>query len=240
MTPQQNEKQILKVLQRILEKSPHQTVLLVDGDRTLSANDTGRIFFETNQLDFQAIKTVFQKEGYGFSAFYNVAKEYSRIPKKQYLQFCSRAVQSVQIYSEWISFINTVQAHVCIIVVTSGIRQVWRYLLDKFCLQELPLIGGNYFPTDQYVVDQVVKGRLVHLAKKMGKTVYAFGDSLIDLEMLKQADHAIMVVNERQNWDLIDEIGDIKNFRQITFMFDSHREMKLTDFVELKSEILNL
>ncbi|KAK6838382.1 hypothetical protein RU639_000127 [Aspergillus parasiticus] len=84
--------------------------------------------------------------------------------------------------------------HVAAVVVTCGLAQIWKYVLELEVLQEkITVIGGGRI-SDGFVVTAEVKGALVgHLKDKHHLEVCAFGDSPLDLKMLSRADKAIVV-----------------------------------------------
>ena len=65
-------------------------------------------------------------------------------------------------------------------------------LSDKVCL----IAGGEI--ADGYVVTPKVKAGVVsHLQKKHNLYVWAFGDSPLDIGMLRQADQALVVAGDK-------------------------------------------
>ncbi|KAK7437089.1 uracil phosphoribosyltransferase [Colletotrichum acutatum] len=60
------------------------------------------------------------------------------------------------------------------------------------------IIGGGRF-IDRYVVTPKIKAAVVSHLQEKGVSVWAFGDSPMDLPMLKRADQAIVVVGEERS-----------------------------------------
>ena len=89
--------------------------------------------------------------------------------------------------------------HVAAIVITCGLQVVFEKVLERFNLHEvLKVVGGGRL-ADGYIVTPDLKSALVRrLQERYNIGVWAFGDSPLDLPMLKQADHAIFVVGDEQ------------------------------------------
>lgn len=87
--------------------------------------------------------------------------------------------------------------HVHAVVVTCGIRSVWEKILEREGLSlTVKVIGGGRL-RDGLVVTPFVKAELVrHLSTVRQLYVFAFGDSPLDLEMLKAANEAIIITGE--------------------------------------------
>jgi hypothetical protein len=104
-------------------------------------------------------------------------------------------------YPEFISLLREVgeQEHVGAVVVTCGLRRVWEMVLEREGLpKKVKVIGGGRI-ADGYVVTAEVKTALVpRLRENHEKYVWAFGDSPLDLGMLKMADQASVVVGEEK------------------------------------------
>ena len=64
-----NAARVAAVVEPLARASDGRVVFLVDGDRTLSPDDTSRTFLALAGLDPLVIKRRFQREGYVFSAF---------------------------------------------------------------------------------------------------------------------------------------------------------------------------
>ena len=71
----------------------------------------------------------------------------------------------------------------------------------------------------------------------MGKKVVAFGDSDVDTLMLQKADKAIVVVNHKNNWDLIPNLKNHKSLYQISFKDFTHSGLNQIRFEDIIKEI---
>lgn len=85
------------------------------------------------------------------------------------------------------------------IIVTCGVRQIWEKVLQKYGLfNRVKVIGGGRL-TDGFVVTGEVKASLVsYLRTTHNLYVWSFGDSPLDLGMMKNADKAVVVVGSME------------------------------------------
>ena len=159
---------------------------------------------------------------------------------EKYKLACTESASRVNIYPEFLSFIDTIKDKVQLILITSGISQSWLNVINIHSLDFMHLIGGNYFPIDNFVIDKQAKGIIANAIKNANKKVFAFGDTMIDFEMLKAADNAYLVVNEKQNRDFIPFANEISHLKQVSFSDYFHSNIPATDLKKVAEQILAL
>ena len=186
-----------------------ESVLVIDADRTLAAEDTGALFWKrvsnSQPLEYEAftLNAVFSSPlGYSYTAFRQAVLLYEETANDQEFDaLCQDVASAVTMYPEFVSLLQLVaeQKHVGAVVVTCGLRRVWDKVLEREGLSEkVKVIGGGRI-ADGFVVSAAVKGALVaRLREAHHMYVWAFGDSPLDLDMLRKADRAIIVVGEEQ------------------------------------------
>ena len=238
MLRQQNIKKVAARVGKIMACSDNSVYVLLDGDRTLIPNDSTRIFLRSLNIDYADIKNIFVRQGYSFDAFYNAATYYSEIETEQYNRACVESATHANIYPEFLSFIDIIKHHVDIIIVTCGISQIWRNVIKKHSLDFVHLIGGNHLLADEFVVDKHAKGVVASAIKKENGKIFAFGDSTVDFDMLKAADNAYLLVNEKQNNDFIPFANQISHLEQISFSGYFHPNIPSTNLEKIKEKIL--
>ena len=178
----------------------------MDADGTLAAEDTGALFWkEVSQPQSLSgrspLETLFDSPlGYSYSAFRQATLLYEQSANDaEFARVCAKVASQVSIHQEFLSLLQQVAKHdnVRAVVVTCGLRLVWEKILEKAGLSNsVNVIGGGRI-ADGFVVTPDVKGALVtHLQDALGKYVWAFGDSRLDLDMLSKANHAIVVVGD--------------------------------------------
>jgi phosphoserine phosphatase len=239
LSKEENIKRVKADIDRLVASSHKPIYVIIDGDRTLIPTDSTKFFFEYLNLDYTDIKNIF-KQGYSFDAFYNVALYYSKIEIEKYNLACTESASRVKIYPEFLSFIYTIKEKVQLVLITSGISQSWQNVINNHSLDFMHLIGGNYFPTDYFVIDKQAKGIIATAIKNANKMVFAFGDTMIDFEMLKAADNAYLVVNEKQNRDFIPFANEIPHLKQVSFSNYFHSDIPTTNLKEVAEQILAL
>lgn len=185
------------------------TVLVMDADRTLAAEDTGAMFWkkvsDSRPLEYEAstLKTLFCSPlGHSYTAFRQAVLLYEETADDQHFDaLCKDVALAVTMHPEFVSLLQLVaeQKHIGAVVVTCGLRRVWEKVLEREGLSDkVKVIGGGRI-ADGFVVSAAVKGALVaRLRETHQMRVWAFGDSSLDLDMLRKADEAIIVVGEEQ------------------------------------------
>ena len=184
-------------------------MLAMDADKTLAEEDTGMLFFQrvcykrALESDVFALKKLFNGPlGYSYTAFRQAVLIYEQTAnEKEFDELCEHVASLVTMHSEFKSLLQLVakQKHIGAVVITTGLRRVWEKVLEREGLSEkVKVIGGGRI-ADGFVVSAAVKAALVTRMKEVyHMTVWAFGDSPLDLDMFCKADHAIVVVGNEQ------------------------------------------
>ncbi|KAK6592003.1 uracil phosphoribosyltransferase [Botrytis cinerea] len=188
-----------------------ETVLVIDGDKTLTSMDTGVMFWEkvgkANNPKWaidssDPLKTLFGGPlGYSYAAFHQASLLYEALPKDDFDVVCDKVASEVVMYSDFVSLLQLVseQEHVGVVIVSCRIRRVWEQVLARENLSAVKVVAAGRLE-DYLVVTASVKAALVDRLRKHYDThVWAFGDSPLDLEMLSRADEAIVIVGEEQS-----------------------------------------
>ena len=193
----------------ISPQSQLDTVLVMDADRTLAAEDAGTLFWERSsnamamEDEASPLRALFSGPlGYSYTAFRQAMLMYEEVSDDaQFDCLCADVASLVTMHTEFISLMRLAaeQDHLGVIVVTCGIRRVWEKVFMRERLSEkVKVIGGGRI-ADGFIVTPGVKAALVtRLQQVHHMTVHAFGDSPLDLPMLTKADQAIVVVGDVQ------------------------------------------
>ena len=240
LSQQENRRKVKEAIGDLLAVSEKSIYVIIDGDRTIIPTDSTKVFFEYLSLDFNHIKNIFKQHGYSFNAFHDVAMYYSRIEKEKYQLACTESANHAEIYPEFLLFMEAIKRKVQLILVTSGIAENWKNIIKKYSLDYVNLIGGSYLPDDKFIVDKQAKGIIAKTIRNANKKVFAFGDTMIDFEMLKEADNSYLVVNERLNKDFIPFANKISQLKQISFSNYFHPDIPISSLKEVQLQILGL
>ncbi|KAL8807552.1 MAG: hypothetical protein Q9200_004628 [Gallowayella weberi] len=184
------------------------TMLVMDADKTLAAEDTGALFWAAALQKWPQMegentpKALFSGPlGYSYIAFRQATLLYEEtFDEEEFEDLCQHVSLRVTMYPEMVSLLQVVaeQEHVGIVVVSSGLRRVWEKVLMREGLSRtVKIIGGGRL-ADGFVVTAAVKTALVAQLQNQGAHVWAFGDSPLDLGMLSKADQAIVVVGDER------------------------------------------
>ncbi|KAK0668791.1 uracil phosphoribosyltransferase-domain-containing protein [Cercophora samala] len=189
------------------------TMLVLDADKTLAPQDTGKLFWEAmmkkDLLDPALLEenckdplaTLFSSQlGYSYTAFRQATLLYEQYSNEQVFdEVCRNIASLVKMHPAMVSLLQTTEQKkgVSAVVATCGLRRVWEMVLANHGLMgTVKVIGGGRI-SDGFVVTAQVKASLVErLQKTYGLYVWAFGDSPLDIPMLQAADEAIVVVGE--------------------------------------------
>ncbi|EAU33679.1 predicted protein [Aspergillus terreus NIH2624] len=181
-------------------------VVVLDADKTLGAEDTGLLWWETyvrvNELHGRVcpLKDVFSSPlKYSYLAFRQVTLMYEEANDEDFDVICSMTAETVTMHPEFVALLHQVSQfeHIRAVVVTSGLRLVWEKILERTGLSGTVKVVGGSRIQDGFVVTPEVKGAMIeHLQNTHKVEVWAFGDSPLDLNMLKNADQSIVVVGD--------------------------------------------
>lgn len=205
-TEEYNLSQAQRRLDEILANQDQcETVLVMDADRTLAAVDTGKLFWERiSKSNGSPLKALFGGPlGYSYTAFRQAVLIYEEtVDDQEFDELCQDVAAEVTMHPEFVSLLHLVakHKHVGAIVITCGLRQIWNKVLEQEGLSEtVSVIGGGRI-ADGFVVTAAVKAALVARLQNVYRVyVWAFGDSPLDLEMLYQADEAVVVSGEEDS-----------------------------------------
>ncbi|KAH8430781.1 uncharacterized protein LDX57_008444 [Aspergillus melleus] len=195
-------------------------VLVLDADRTLTAEDTGIIWWKEHEPWLEhlgrdcPLHKVFESErGYSYTAFRQATLMYEGAGDAEHFERkCQDTAKKVRMYPQLLALLHLVSTHKHIraLVVTSGLRLVWEKIIAREGLSNsVTVIGGGRI-ADGFVVTAEVKASLVRRLQTNHKVeVWAFGDSPLDIPMLKKADRAMVVVGDEstRSRSMEDELG---------------------------------
>lgn len=221
-----------------------ETVLVMDADRTLAAEDTGELFWERvsssrwpRDEDYP-LKTLFSSQlGYSYTAFRQATLLYEETADDQEFDaLCQNVALAVKMHTQFVSLLQLVEKHehIAAVIISCGLRRVWEKVLEREGLSKtVKVIGGGRIE-DGIVITATVKAALVDRLRNVHQMyVWAFGDSPLDLEMLGKADQAIVVVGDKKTRSSIMDAALMK-----AIVFDGLRahQTLLPHYVSPRSE----
>ncbi|KAF5627000.1 PRTase [Fusarium sp. NRRL 52700] len=223
-TPEANIAEVTKRLDEVValhDSNELQTFLVFDADRTLSAEDGGRLLMTEIEgddwgLGGHLMSDIFRGPlGYSDDAFRQATLLLEqKCTDEVFEKNCATVSASVPLRPEFLSLLRLVaqKKHIGAVVVTCGVGRLWTKVLEHYGLADsVKVIGGGRFSSG-YIVTPNVKAAVVsHLRDVHGLYVWAFGDSPLDIPMLWEADQAIAVVgeNNRRSKTMDEELEEI-------------------------------
>ena len=234
-----------------LESSKVENVLMFDADKTLAPQDSGELFW--NMVSPQpelgskhnALKELFRSAlDYTYANFRQATLLYEdAVPMGELDAFCEQVAAEISMYPEIVSLLQLVaeQKHVVAVVVTSGMRLVWEKVLEKEGLFESVKVVGGGRIADGIVVTPEVKEALVRHLKDKQRYVLAFGDSPVDLKMLREAHGAVVVVGREETRSTTMETAlenlkrdrGLRNFHQVRLPNDVRPRLDTASLPEI-------
>lgn len=186
-----------------------ETMLVIDGDKTLVAEDTGKLFMAKMTSSRQSpgqecsLTIIFKSSmKYSHTAFHQAALLYEEAANEvDFDVTCQEVARTSKVQSAFLPLLQTVKDndHIGVIVLTCGLQPIFEKIVEDIGLcGKVKVIGGGRIG-DGLVVTAAVKAALVTRLKKDGIHVVALGDSPLDLEMLSKADRAIVVVGKEES-----------------------------------------
>lgn len=208
-TAEANMAEVKKLLEEILglhDSKELQTFLVFDADRTLSAEDGGRLLMtEVDGDDWDIgpsrVSNIFRGPmGYSDDAFRQATLLLEeKCTDEVFENNCNKVSASVPLHPEFLNLLRLVaqKKHIGAVVVTCGVGRLWTKVLEHYGLADsVKVIGGGRFSSGYIVTPQVKAAVVSHLRDVHELCVWAFGDSPLDIPMLWEADQAILVVGE--------------------------------------------
>ncbi|KAI7481122.1 hypothetical protein KC351_g6562 [Hortaea werneckii] len=152
---------------------------------------------------------------------------HEELNEQEFLKHCKDVASYATLRPEFVELLQEAAKypHVAVVVITSGIGLIWDMILKREGLGDKVKVIGGCRLSDKYVVTPTVKGAAVkRLQSAHDATVWASGDSEIDLPMLKNADHAFVVAGlgakqQRAMWKALQRAIDVDGLeaRQLLF-----------------------
>ncbi len=209
--------------------------LVIDADRTLAPEDSGRLVGAIFGLN-ERIRHVFETLGYTDRAFEKVSEFWGQVEPVAYLQSAERVGEGIRLRPAWARVLRASIERAPAIVVSAGIPQIWRAVLNREGFSGVPVIGGCHPALDEFLVCPGTKAQIVNLIQRTGRRVLAAGDSAIDLQMLQKADFPIFVPDDRGSPGLRALLGKVPRVRHFLVdnqSFDDLATCRVEELLEL-------
>ncbi|MDR0560557.1 MAG: hypothetical protein LBG92_10330 [Prevotellaceae bacterium] len=204
-------------------------IILLDCDKTVSNNDTTYDFCKIMGIEKLALKEIFAGERYSLYQFFRTAKLYSTKLLSLYEEAAQYATNQAVINEKLLADIQINGNAFLTVGITSGIYLTWKNIQAKYHFPQI-VVGGSNIRTDNKLVSSAVKFYFTRLLREMGKYVIAVGDSIIDVEMLEEADKSFIVAHEKLNSGMTDYFkkkqSKIQQLAYSNFQYDNVKTQK--------------
>lgn len=226
----------LAIAQNILdtykdEIDKHNSILLLDCDKTLSINDSTIDLFNYLNFDTKLLKNTFNKDRYSLFQFNRIALQYSIIKRKIYESYCVKVAKDhVILANETIDYLKNKYPNFLSIGITAGVKDIWVNVNKQINFPQI-VVGGSYLPDDRFIISDEVKRIVAKKLREKGKYVIALGDSMVDIPMLMEANEGYIVAYEKLNKSVQIELSSNKtNIKQWIY---SKQYYNNTDLMEV-------
>jgi len=233
-----NNRNLIDYLEIKSKELQHKIIFLFDADRTLCEPDTSRIFNDLVGINLLRIKSGFKKHGYTYPGFLNNAQIYNELTLQKYNTNSQLVAKDVKLYPGVKQLIEKISKFADVLIVTAGIKEIWEEIFRLNEISNVMFIGGLHKENTNFIIGKNEKGIIASYFKKQKRDVIAFGDSGVDTLMLLNADLAFLVVNHKNNWDIVDDLIDQKLLHQISFKDFKHPNIPQTSYYDLLNDII--
>ncbi|KAH7224158.1 uracil phosphoribosyltransferase-domain-containing protein [Fusarium oxysporum] len=191
-----------------------QTFLVFDGDRTLTAEDGGRLLVDemdengTGQCD-SAMRDLYSGPmGYSDKAFHQATLILEEeCTDDMFEDRCDTVSAFIPLYTEFLTLLRRIaqQKHIGPVIVTCGVGRLWKKILKHHGLSDsVKVIGGGRLSGGYFVTPAVKAAVVSHLRDVHDLNVWAFGYSPLDVPMLCEADQVVVVGDEKTRSSTMD------------------------------------
>lgn len=170
-------------------------IFVMDCDKTLSENDVTYEFCQQLGIDGRQLKQIFRNDRYTAYQFFKVAKLYGSKSFAEIKRAAIKAKGTLKLSTSVLSDISKNTKDSYRLGITSGVYHIWQLFLEEQMFDSL--IGCAEIHDMKGLITPSVKKEVTSLLRKMGKTVIAIGDSVIDIPMLEAADNGYIVAHEK-------------------------------------------
>ncbi len=205
---------------RILKSTDKKTIVLCDGDKTLSNTDLSLSLDLPRLID---LKEVFNGDRYTTFQFWVVYKIYRDLPQLDTKM--REAAARVQLSRPLLDDLSKIDSYR--VVVTAGLENLWAYAIKHSDLFEMA-IGTDVGAIRN--MSQFGKAFIVRYLHEAGRKVIALGDNMVDYRMLLEADQGYVIAHLKKNASLQRTLLDGSKLRQ-----PSSNEIKFEGVKEVNS-----
>ncbi len=204
-------------------------ILIADCDKTLSENDVTFYFCDHLDIPTSQVKQIFRNDRYTSYQFFKLSKLYATKSPVDLSNAAIIAQKKLIISRSTIAYIHRKYCGFYKIALTSGLKSVWSLVATN---EQFHALLASQSPSGLTgFVTPLVKKEIVLALQRMGKTVVAIGDSMIDIPMLEIADQAYIVAHQKLSSAVVNyfEKNGGTNIRQISFSSNKYKNIETVE-----------
>lgn len=232
-----NKENLLNDLKQYANNSINKYILF-DADNTIINFDTGKDYmYKTLKIDIKNVKLCFKDDGYCFSSFLKLSKIHSKIDDNNFINAMKNIASKIDIEDEFLNLMRMYNKKYNICIVTAGFTILWQEVLKKYNLENIKVFGGNNLNIDDYIIDNNLKGLIANYLQSHNKHVVAFGDSLLDKDMLINSNKGYFVIRNKIRNDAIRELCKHNHIKYLSIHSLDIDELKEINFNKIREEL---
>lgn len=178
--------------ERIMSRTNKQTIVLSDGDKTLTQTDLTKDVLDPGE---RIIKNIFDGDKYTTYQFWKAHKVYAGFEdiENRYEYALSKAEYDIPILKD-LSEIDGFK-----VVVTSGLEELWSLAVERTGVMDMA-VGSDV--SGRCNMSQLGKAYLARILRQSGLRIVAVGDNMVDYYMLLEANSGYVVAHRKKNESL--------------------------------------
>ncbi len=232
-----NKENLLNDLKQYANNSINKYILF-DADNTIINFDTGKDYiYKALKIDIKDVKSCFKDDDYCFSSFLKLSKIYSKIDDNNFINTMKNIALKIDIEEEFLNLMRLYNKKYNICIITAGFTILWQEVLKKYNLENIKVFGGNNLNIDDYIIDNNLKGLIANYLRRHNKYVVAFGDSLLDKDMLINSNKGYFVIRNKIRNDTIRELCKHNHIKYLSINALNIDELEEVNFSKIKEEL---
>ena len=173
---------------RILQSTDKHTIILSDGDRTLSDIDLTLSLDLPRLMDLRDLFYGDRYTTFQFWYVYNIYREVPHLAEKM-----RKRSEDAHLNRPLLDDLSQIDSYR--VVITAGLEDLWSYAIEDTAFDMAIGTDVNAYRN----MSQFGKAYIARYLKDAGREVIALGDNMVDYRMLLEADRGYVIAHQKKN-----------------------------------------